>query len=145
MLFLANASAGTPPSYSWIDNTPSIWTDLLEVLDTQKPSNIAVNVDADISFSGGMHAGELDMIVNQIGPQWAKKLVNRPMLAVEFIATMVPAKLPWYRKLQETSWAIISEAFSEKVIEPGVTTAEVSVKPPPFLWNSCTQTNIHRT
>lgn len=48
------------------------------------------------------------------------------MLPVEVVATMVPSRLPWYRRMQETAWAIIEEAFSEKVIVPGKTTALVS-------------------
>lgn len=46
------------------------------------------------------------------------------MVAVEVVATMVDDRLDWYRKMMETSWAIIEEAFSSKVIEPGVTTAQ---------------------
>jgi hypothetical protein len=46
------------------------------------------------------------------------------MLGVEYIGTQISARLPWYRKLQETAWAIISEAFSSSVITPGETTTE---------------------
>lgn len=52
------------------------------------------------------------------------------MLPVEVVATMVPSRLPWYRRMQETAWAIIEEAFSEKIIVPGKTTPLVSF---PFL------------
>jgi len=48
-----------------------------------------------------------------------------PMLGVEFVATQPESKLEWYRKLQETAWAMISEAFSERVITPGKTSTEV--------------------
>lgn len=46
------------------------------------------------------------------------------MIAVEVVATMVDERLDWYRKMMETAWAIIEEAFSSKVIQPGVTTAQ---------------------
>ncbi len=36
-------------------------------------------------------------------------------------------RLKWYRNLQETAWAMIGEAFSEKVITPGLTTTEVGI------------------
>jgi len=48
------------------------------------------------------------------------------MIAVEFVASKVPGQLEVYRKLQSTAWAMIEEAFSEKVITPGVTTTDVS-------------------
>lgn len=48
----------------------------------------------------------------------------QPLVAVEFVAAQIQAKLPWYTRMQETAWAIISEGFSEKVITPDVTTTE---------------------
>lgn len=65
-----------------------------------------------------------------LGEKWTSRFVDRPMVAVEFIGTMVEGRLEWYRKLQETAWAMIGEAFSERVIEPGVTTTEVSLLSP---------------
>jgi hypothetical protein len=39
---------------------------------------------------------------------------------------MAPGQLEWYQRLQETTWAMITEAFSENVIVPGKTsTADV--------------------
>lgn len=126
-LFIANATAGTPSSYTWIDNTPSVWDELIAVLDKQNPESIAINVDPQIAFSAGLHAGELDNILNTFPLEWKKKLVTVPMLGVEFIGTMPKSRIGWYKKMQETAWAMISEAFSEKVITPGKTTTEVLI------------------
>jgi hypothetical protein len=124
-LFLANATDPIKPFYTWIDNTPGVWSSLLEILETQNPKTIAVNVDSEVAFSSGMHAGELGKVVEKLGKKWRGRLVSEPMIAVEYIGTMIRDRLPWYRKLQETAWAIISEGFSEKVITPGKTTTEV--------------------
>lgn len=125
-LFLAKPTGDASFHYNWIDNTPQVWSELLSVLETHNISTIAINADPDVSFSSGLHAGELDNIIQKLGPQWGKKLVVVPMLAVEFIGTMVSSRLTWYQTLMETAWAIISEAFSERVIEPGVTTTDVN-------------------
>jgi hypothetical protein len=124
MLFLANATSGAASSYTWIDNTPEVWADVLAVLEGQKPEKIAVNVDAEISFSSGMHAGEFEMLRKELG-HWSEKLVNEPMIAVEFIATQPKDRLKRYKNMQEMVWALVTEAFSEKVITPGKTTTEV--------------------
>lgn len=126
-LFLANVTDGSPSSYTWIDNTPDVWPDVRKVLETQNPTSIAINVDQDIAFSAGLHVGELNNILTELS-SWKEKLVSIPMLAVEYIGTMPTAQLGWYKKLQETSWAMISEAFSENVITPGVTTTTVREK-----------------
>lgn len=133
-LFLANVTDGSPSSYTWIDNTPEVWSDLLDVLEKQNPESIAINTDSQIAFSSGLHVGELNNIILELG-DWKKKLVSVPMLAVEFIATMPNAQLGWYRKLQETAWSIISEGFSEKVIVPGKTSTAVRMS----IYEICAQ------
>lgn len=124
-LFLANVTDGSPSAYNWIDNTPTVWLDLLKVLETQNPESIAVNVDSQIAFSSGLHVGEMQQIITNLGPHWSERLVSVPMLAVEYIGTMPKAQLGWYKKLMETAWAMIAEGFSEKVVIPGKTTTEV--------------------
>lgn len=91
-----------------------------------QPKSIVVDTDPQIAFASGLHAGERDLIVGQLDPYWADKLVSKPIVAVEFIATMPGARLEWYRRFMETAWAIIGEGFSGKVIKPGETTTEVS-------------------
>lgn len=123
-LFLANATGGSPSAYSWIDNTPLVWSELKSILADQQPRSIALNTHSELAFSGGLHAGERDAIEAALGEEWADKFVLEPMVAVELVATMVESRLDWYRKMMETAWAIIDEAFSNKVIRPGVTTAQ---------------------
>jgi len=127
-LFFASPKPSTPSSYTWIDNTPLVWEELLSVLEIQNPKTIAINVDSDIAFSGGLHAGEIQEIIARLGLKWAKRFVPKPIVGVEFVATMVKDQLQWYKKLQETAWAIISEAFSERAIVPGKTSTEVRFK-----------------
>lgn len=121
-LFLANAAADTPSSYTWIDNTALVWSELLTILADQQPRTIALNTHAELAFSGGLHAGERDAIEAALGEEWAERFVLEPMIAVEVVATMVDSRLGWYRKMMETAWAIIEEAFSGKIITPGKTT-----------------------
>ena len=124
-VFFANPSNGTPASYTWIDNTSGVWSELRRVLEMNDPESIVVNVDADVAFSSGLHAGESTLLSMEVGSPWKDRLVNEPMVAVEYVATMPKARLPWYRKLMETAWTMISEAFSERVITVGKTSTEV--------------------
>lgn len=121
-LFLANTSDGSPTSYTWIDNTPQVWAELKDLLEKHQPSSIAVNAHPEIAFSSGLHAGERDAMAAALGDKWTKRFVVDALLGVEYIGTQITARLDWYRKLQETAWAIIIEGFSERVISPGETT-----------------------
>ena len=121
-LFLANPTSDSPSSYEWIDNTPLVWSELKAVLAEQQPRTIALNTHTELAFSSGLHAGELDAVKAALGEELTDRFVLEPMLAVEVVATMVDSRLGWYRKLMETAWAIIEEAFSSKHITPGETT-----------------------
>ncbi|KAI8631633.1 putative lipoprotein [Xylariaceae sp. FL1651] len=120
-LFLASPKNGAPDTYTWIDNTAAVWAELRDIFAEQQPRSIALNTHPEIAFASGLHAGELDTISAALGEEWADRFVLEPMLPVEVVATMVPGRLSWYRRMQETAWAIIEEAFSEKVIVPGKT------------------------
>lgn len=101
-----------------------VWSELKSILADQQPRSIALNTHPELAFASGLHAGERDAIEAALGEEWADKFVLEPMVAVELVATMVEGRLDWYRKMMETAWAIIDEAFSGRVIEPGVTTAQ---------------------
>lgn len=128
LLFFApsadDADAALPTSYTFIDNTPQVWDDIRGLFARHNPSRIAVNAHPEIAFASGLHAGELAAARRGLGDVWTDKFVldAAPMLAVEYIGTQIDARLPWYRRMQETAWAIIAEGFSERVITPGTTT-----------------------
>lgn len=125
-LYITNSSSTTGlDSYTWIDNTPQVWQDLNDVLESHAPSRIAINTDQNVAFASGMHVGELANLLLHLDKKWTERFVSESMVAVEFVATMPEEQLEWYRRLQETAWAIITEAFSEKVITPGMTHTSV--------------------
>lgn len=128
LLFFADIpDKQTPNSYKWVDNTPGLWAEIRAALSARRAKKIALDIHPEISFSSGLHAGELQAVREGLGPEWAARFVSKPMLAVEYIATMPQSRAKWYHRLQSTAWAMISEAFSEKVIQPGVTTTTVSI------------------
>ena len=127
MLFHTNTSslAGQPNPLKWVDNTGAVWPELTGILETFNPKRIAVNIDRNIAFGGGLHVGEWEVLQEQLGPKWVGRMVNEPMLGIEFVAARIPGQVEYYRLMQETTWALIEEAFSERVITPGVTSTEV--------------------
>ncbi|KAI0010776.1 hypothetical protein F4779DRAFT_576059 [Xylariaceae sp. FL0662B] len=119
-LYVADPAPGTPAAYVWVDNTAAVWAALRRALEIQRPRTIAVDTHAEIAFAGGLGAGELAAATQALGDDWAARFVLEPMLAVEVVAAMVPARLAWYRRLMETAWAVVAEAFSAAVVSPGV-------------------------
>ena len=133
LLFHTNTSSltGRPNPMRWVDNTGDVWPQLRTIFESYRPARIALNTDKYVAFGGGLHVGEYETLMEELG-EWMERAVNEPMLGIEYIATRVPGQLQYYRDLQEITWALVDEAFSERVITPGVTTTEVT-SPDVFL------------
>ncbi|KAM3422611.1 hypothetical protein BST61_g100 [Cercospora zeina] len=123
-IFFADDSFEGCQSHTWIDNTPKLWQNLHNVLRFCDPRSIALNIDSEIAFAGGLHAGEYGKLLEEVPAPWNERFVSKPMVAVEYIATMPNSRLHWYRKLMETAWAVIAEGFSERIVVPGETTTD---------------------
>ncbi len=100
------------------------WSLLRELVEDRDPENIVLNVDPVWAFSDGLHAGEAEALLEALGEKYAGRVEREPRLAMNYIALRLPEMMPRYRKIEETVHAIISEAFSNAVITPGVTTTE---------------------
>ena len=100
------------------------WNLLRELVEDRDPENIVLNVDPVWAFSDGLHAGEQEELLEALGDEYSKRVKHEPRLAMNYIALRLPEMMPRYQKIEETVHAIISEAFSNAVITPGVTTTE---------------------
>lgn len=127
LLFHRNTSAlaGSPNPLEWIDNTDALWPGILSSLGTYDPKHIAINANGETGYAGGLSAGELEVLYQNLGGMWIGRGVDVPELALEFLARRVQGQDVYYARMMETVWAIIEEAFSERFIIPGVTTTHV--------------------
>jgi hypothetical protein len=100
------------------------WALLREVIEDRDPGNIVLNIDEHQAFADGLHSGEREALERALGDDYLQRVKREPRLAIDYIAVRVPEMMPRYRKIEETVHAIISQAFSNAVIEPGVTTTE---------------------
>ena len=100
------------------------WNLLRELVEDRDPENIVLNIDPVWAFSDGLHAGEQEVLLEAVGGEFAARVKREPRLAMNYIALRLPQMMPRYRKIEETVHAIISEAFSNAVITPGVTTTD---------------------
>ena len=97
------------------------WSVLKQVIEERKPKKIALNTSRTFAFADGLSSGEKEGMLEALGPAWASKVVNAEALAVDMIAARQPEEEAAFRELNRVAWEIITEAFSNKVITPGVT------------------------
>ncbi len=102
----------------WGDNQ---WSVLRQVIEERNPTRIAINSSRQFAFADGLTSGERDGMVQSLGPAWAAKLVSAEALAIDLIAARQPEEAAAFLELNRVAWQIIEEAFSNRVITPGLT------------------------
>ena len=100
------------------------WRLLAQLVSERDPQVIAVNIDHEHNFADGLTAGEWEQMAEALGQDYASRVVRNPRLAIDYLAMRVPGMTPYYRRLQAFGHEVISAAFSNLVIEPGVTTTD---------------------
>jgi hypothetical protein len=100
------------------------WRLFAKLVRERDPKRIAVNISHDHNFADGLSAGEWEQMREALGPELEARVVRNPRLAIDYLSLRVPGMLPTYRRMQVLVHEIISAAFSNLVITPGVTTTE---------------------
>ena len=110
--------------YAFGDNIPSIWNKekqpnqweaLKDYIVSKNPEKIGINTSSYESLADGLSKYHYDQLYN---------VVSAEDLAIAWIETRTDLEMTAYSQLVEISSAIIREAFSTKVITPGVTTTD---------------------
>lgn len=96
---------------------------LTRIIRERNPSNIGVNVGKDFAFGDGLTHGEYTRMVDELG-YLSERFTSAEKLCVRWLETRIPEEMETYPMLVELTHAIVQEAFSSKVITPGVTTTE---------------------
>lgn len=113
------AAVGGRQAELWGDEQ---WSALKTEITKRNPKNIAVNVSRTWAFADGLSSGEYEGMREALGPALTKRIVRAEGLAVDFIATRLPAEERFYRELQTLVHTLTQRMFSNEVITPGVTT-----------------------
>ena len=120
--FRSTRPAPTQPTAELVGSEQ--WDLLRELVEDRDPDNIVLNIDPVWAFSDGLHSGEAAELLEALGDKYVGRVKRESRLAMNYIALRLPEMMPRYRKIEETVHAIISEAFSNSVITPGVTTTD---------------------
>ena len=100
------------------------WSVLKQVIEQRNPRKIAINSSRTFAFADGLSSGERDGMQQALGAAIVSKMVPAEALAVDMIASRQPEEEAAFTELNRVAWQIIQEAFSNKVITPGLTKAD---------------------
>ena len=98
------------------------WQRLVEVIDDRNPQRIGVNISHGWAFGDGLSAGLHQQLVKHLGGR--HQLTSAEDLCVRWLETRTALELEVYSHIVGIARDVIEEAFSNRVITPGVTTTE---------------------
>ena len=100
------------------------WKRLGQVIAERNPQRIGVNTSLDWSFGDGLTASLKQRLEAELSPELRSRLVSAQALAVRWLETRTPRELAIWPQAVVMARAVIAEAFSNRVITPGVTTTD---------------------
>jgi Xaa-Pro aminopeptidase len=100
------------------------WRGLAEVIAARDPRRIGVDVSRHWPVADGLSASLRQQLDESLPPALRARVVSAEQLAVRWLETRSPLELEVYPQIVEIARAVISEAFSNRVITPGVTTTD---------------------
>ena len=117
--------------YSFGKNIPSIWNKeeepnqmkaLAKFIEEKNPEKIGLNYSDHFALADGIVKTDYELFLDNLPSKLSKKVVSAEELAIRWIETRTKKEMIIYDQLVEITHGIINEAFSTKVITPGVTT-----------------------
>lgn len=124
-LAIARYDVGNLLKGEWdINVQPNQWLALSKVIDDRNPKKIALNISKDYGHADGLTYTEHKEFMTALSEKQKAKIVSADRLAVAWLETRSEKEAAIYPLICRISHQIIEEAFSEKVIHPGITTTD---------------------
>lgn len=110
---------------AWDPETqPDQWARLAALLVEHDPARVAVNMSEHFPLADGLSASHWQALNRTLPAGMTGRIVSQEGLAIGWLEHRIPAEIVTYPALSRITHAIIAEAFSDRVITPGVTTAD---------------------
>jgi Xaa-Pro aminopeptidase len=100
------------------------WRRLAEIVAEREPRRIGVNTSRDWALGDGLSAGLRARLGQSLGPELEARLVSAETLCLRWLETRTERELQVYPRAVAIARAVIAEAFSGRVVTPGVTTTD---------------------
>lgn len=124
-LAVARYDVGKNISSAWDkEQQPDQWARLVEIIKERNPNSIGINMSEHFGIADGLVQTDYQELKEALPKNLEDKLVSAEKLAVGWIETRTQKEMDLYTTLVQITHDIIDEAFSGKVIKPGLTTTD---------------------
>ncbi len=106
------------------EKEPNQWKRLAEIISERQPEKIAINKSDHFALADGITATEYQLLMDNMPKKYKERIVGGEKLAVGWLETRTANEMVVYQQICRIAHDVIAEGFSDKVIQPGVTTTE---------------------
>lgn len=123
-LILSRYGIGDLYEGAWSPEDEEQWACLGRLVRERDPRRIGVNVSDNFAFGDGLTHGEYCQMMQALGSEYAERTEGAERLCVGWLERRLPDELAAYSRIVELAHAMIADAFSSRVIHPGITTTQ---------------------
>ncbi len=106
------------------EHQPDQWAQLGKIIQERDPKKIGVNKAEHYGHADGLSANDYDQLLKNTDSKLHGRITSAENLAVSWLERRSEKEMAIYPEICRIAHEIILEGFSEKVIQPGVTTTE---------------------
>lgn len=97
---------------------------LVQFVREKNPKKIGLNFSREWAFGDGLSASYMDLLKKSLGEELSSRIVSAEYLCVGWLETRSSRELSIYRHICGVAHDLIAEAFSNRVIVPGITSTD---------------------
>ena len=104
------------------EKEPDQWKRLMQIIEERNPKSIGLNYSTYFNICDGIVKTDYDAFMRNLPNKYKSNVKSAEKLAIGWIETRTDTEMVIYNQLVDITHDVIAEAFSEKVITPGITT-----------------------
>ena len=106
------------------EREPDQWAQLSRIIAERNPKKIAVNKSVHFGLADGISSNDYDELLKSLDKKYQSRVVSAEKIAIAWLETRSDREMVIYQQICRIAHDIIQEGFSDKVIQPGVTTTD---------------------
>jgi len=122
---ISRYDTGTIFKTAWNKETQANqWNALAEMIASKNPKKIGINKSKTVALADGLSSTHYDQLIEVLPKKYQSRVVSAENIAIGWLETRTDSEMIVYRNIVRMAHQIIAEGFSEKVIQPGITTTD---------------------
>ncbi|MEL7832360.1 M24 family metallopeptidase [Fodinibius sp. N2] len=104
------------------EKEPNQWQRLADIIKEKDPQTIALNYSSTFALADGISKSQYKDFSSTLSRKYQDRIISGENLAIGWLETRTEPEMQVYPMIVHIAHDIIAEGFSEKVIQPGITT-----------------------